>query len=318
MTSKDILWKGIIENLIDDFISYFFPAYVEDIDFERGFEFLDTELQKLIPDNPGQIRHADKLIKVWFKNGQEVWFLIHVEVQGYRDKQFNRRMFECIYRIWDKFQRPVTGLAIYTDWDRAYHFTEFKENFLGSEVRYRFNTYVLRDHPPTELANDPNTFAAIMEAAWLHLDKPKDEQSLRLLKLNLIERLKSRNTSREKISLIIDFIKYFVPFTNSEIRANFEQDLIAITNSTIPMGLREAILEDVKKQGIELGIEQGLEQGIEQGLSMGEAKREEELLIHAIPQLLQDGDSPEKIALIFNLPLARIEEIIAKLTSLGE
>lgn len=114
--------------------------------------------------------------------------------------------------------------------------------------------------------------------------------------------------------MIIDFIKYFVPFTNSEIRANFEQDLIAITNSTIPMGLREAILEDVKKQGIELGIEQGLEQG----LSMGEAKREEELLIHAIPQLLQDGDSPEKIALIFNLPLARIEEIIAKLTNLEE
>jgi hypothetical protein len=52
--SKDTLWKGIIENLVDDFIRYFFPNYFEEIDFERGFEFLDTELQKLMPDNPAK------------------------------------------------------------------------------------------------------------------------------------------------------------------------------------------------------------------------------------------------------------------------
>lgn len=100
--SKDILWKGIIENLVDDFIRYFFPKYVDRIDFERGFEFLDTELQKLIPDNSSQKRHADKLIRVWFKDGKEAWFLIHVEIQGYQDSQFAVRMFECMYRIRDK------------------------------------------------------------------------------------------------------------------------------------------------------------------------------------------------------------------------
>jgi hypothetical protein len=45
--TKDNLWKGIIETLVDDFVRYFFPAFAECIDFERGFEFLDTELQKL-------------------------------------------------------------------------------------------------------------------------------------------------------------------------------------------------------------------------------------------------------------------------------
>lgn len=228
--SKDTLWKGIIESLAEEFIRFFFPNYVDDIDFERGFEFLDTELQKLLPDSLGMNRHADKLIRFWLKNGLEIWSLIHVEVQGYQDFFFASRMFESIYRIRDKFQHPVTGLAIYTDWSRSYHYQEFQESFLGSELRYRFNTYVLRDHPIAELAQNPNPFAAVMEAAWQNLNKPADDQSLRSLKLELIQRLKSRNISKEKTSLIIDFIRYFVPFTNSEISANFEQDLIILTN----------------------------------------------------------------------------------------
>ncbi len=317
--SKDTLWKSIIESLIDDFLWYFFPAYADQIDFERGIEFLDTELQKLIPDNPGKKRHADKLIKVWFKNGQEAWFLIHVEIQGYQDHLIGLRMFECIYRIRDKFQRPVTGLAIYTDWDRTYHVKEFKDVFLGSEVSYKFNTYVLRDHSPAELANDPNPFAAVMEAAWQHLDKPKNDQSLRALKLDLIQRLKARNIPKNKISLIIDFIKYFAPFTNPEIKANFEQDLIDLSKTGIPMGLREAILEDVKKQGIEQGIEQGLEigieQGIEQGVEIGEAKRDEELLNHAVPEMLQLGLDAEKIAMILTLPLDAVQAAIDEFLS---
>lgn len=42
IVSKDALWKGIIESLIDEFIHFFFLEYAEVIDFERGFEFLDT------------------------------------------------------------------------------------------------------------------------------------------------------------------------------------------------------------------------------------------------------------------------------------
>lgn len=311
--SKDALWKGIIENLIDDFIRYFFPALVDEIDFARGFEFLDTELQKLIPNNPAHNRHADKLIKAWFKDeqevgllsGAEVWFLIHIEVQGYQDPYFAQRMFECMYRIRDKYQHPVTGLAIYTDWDRTYHYTEFQESFGGSVVNYRFNTYVLRDHPVVELAQDPNPFAAVMEAAWQNLDKPQDDQSLRELKIDLIQRLKSRNIAREKISLIIDFIRFFLPFTDSEISANFEQDLITINNLNIPMGLREAILEDVKKQGIEQGIVKGIEQGIEL------EKQEFTLKLWALQEF-----SIEKIAILVDLPHERVIEIIAEFLKL--
>ena len=304
--SKDTLWKSIIESLIDDFLWYFFPNYADQIDFERGFEFLDTELQKLIPDNPGKKRHADKLIKVWFKNGQEAWFLIHVEIQGYQDYWMGLRLFECIYRIRDKFQRPVTGLAVYTDWDKTYHVKEFKDVFLGSVIIYQFNTYVLRDHSPTELANDPNPFAAVMEAAWQFLEKPKDEQKLAQLKLDMIRRLLKRNLPKDRIKSIIGFIALYVDFDNSEIKTKFEQDLMVITKATQPMGFEQAIQEEFKRQGLEQGIE------------IGEAKRDEELLNNAVPELLQEGFSAERIASILTLPLEDVQAAIDKWQMLRE
>ena len=77
------------------------------------------------------------------------------------------------------------------------------------------------------------------------------------------------------------------------------------------MGLREAILDDVKKQGIEIGEEQGIEKGIE----IGEAKRDEELLNHAVPEMLQLGLDAEKIAMILTLPLEDVQAAIDEFLS---
>jgi len=309
---KDTLWKSIIETLIDDFIRYFFSDYVDQIDFERGFEFLDTELQKLIPDNPGKKRHADKLIKMWLKNGKEIWFLAHIEIQGYRDALFAQRMYECGYRIRDKFHRQIAALAIYTDRNRNFHFKEYRETFWGTEVNYKFNTYVLLDHSVRELANDPNPFAAVMEAAWQFLNKPKDEQKLAQLKLDMIRRLLKRNLSKDQIKFIIGFIALYVGFENSEIKTKFEQDLMVITKATQPMGFEQAIQEEFKKIGIEEGLEIGIEQGIEQGIELGEAKRDEALLNHAVPEMLQLGLDAEKIATILTLSLESVQAAIER------
>ena len=327
--SKDVLWKGIIESLIDHFIRFFFPAFAEEVDFEKGFEFLDTELQKLVPDNKGSKRHADKLIKFWLKNGLEVWFLAHVEVQGYRDPYFAQRMYECIYRIRDKFQRLVTGLAIYTDRNRNFHFVEFRESLWGSEVVYTFNSYVLLDHSPQELANDPNPFAAVMEAAWQYINKPKDEQALAQLKLDMIKRLLRRNLPKNQVKAIISFITLYVDFENSAIRNKFEKDLITITKADQPMGIEQAIQEELKRQGIEQGlaigieqgiekgieqgIEKGIEQGIEQGIEKGEAMRDEELLKNAVPELFQMGLDAQRIASILNLSIEDVQSVIDQL-----
>src|SRR5690606_1590656 len=118
MITQDTLWKGIIEDLAEEFVRFFFPDYVGEIDFSRSFVFLDKELEQLYPQSDAPGRRADKLFKAWLKEGTEQWFLVHVEVQGYSDPLFAGRMFEYAYRIQDRYQCLLTALAVYTGTDR--------------------------------------------------------------------------------------------------------------------------------------------------------------------------------------------------------
>lgn len=69
MINRDTLWKGIIEDLTEDMLCFLFPDFVQQIDFGKGFVYLDKELQRLVPDSDSKNRHADKLVKISKKHG---------------------------------------------------------------------------------------------------------------------------------------------------------------------------------------------------------------------------------------------------------
>jgi hypothetical protein len=68
---KDILWKGIIEEVFDDLLKFIFPEAEECFDLRQKFTFLDKELAELYPepDKSSGTRLADKLIKVYRRDG---------------------------------------------------------------------------------------------------------------------------------------------------------------------------------------------------------------------------------------------------------
>ncbi len=41
LKKDDALWKGILEDVFDDFLLFIFEAKAEIIDFTKGFEFLN-------------------------------------------------------------------------------------------------------------------------------------------------------------------------------------------------------------------------------------------------------------------------------------
>jgi hypothetical protein len=97
------------------FLLYFFPKAAEILDLSRGIEFLDKELEERFPqDSPEHPKLVDKLLKVFTLDGKEEWILIHVEVQGYADPHFSQRMFTYFYRLYDRYQKPVTALVIFS------------------------------------------------------------------------------------------------------------------------------------------------------------------------------------------------------------
>jgi hypothetical protein len=49
VTDYDSPWKEALDRYFELFMAFFFPAAHADIDWKRGYEMLDKELQKIVP-----------------------------------------------------------------------------------------------------------------------------------------------------------------------------------------------------------------------------------------------------------------------------
>ena len=66
----DSPWKAALEEYFEEFMAFFFSAAHAEIDWNRPVEFLDKELQQVALAAETGRRYADKLAKVWKKNGE--------------------------------------------------------------------------------------------------------------------------------------------------------------------------------------------------------------------------------------------------------
>ncbi|SEJ20491.1 conserved hypothetical protein (putative transposase or invertase) [Dyadobacter koreensis] len=257
MNKDDTLWKGILENICDDFLKFFFEDAEKLFDLERGFQFLDKELEQLFPTNEIESpKFVDKLVKVYTKTGEEDWILVHIEVQGYDDKDFAKRMFTYFYRILDKYGKPVTAIAIFTDTNKKFHPGVYEYKYLGSKIIYEFNTYKIIEQDETELIENENPFAIIVLTVLLALKKKKlDDESLFDLKYSLAKNLLRRKISKKKIDDLLIFLQRYITFADQGYNAKFDKEIGELTGNQKSMGIREMVLDKAEKKGIEKGVE---------------------------------------------------------------
>ena len=216
MTSikKDTLWKGIIEDLFEDFCHYFFPKWATQIaDFTKPPEFLDKELDEIYPEESPTKRYADKLVKVFTKAGTTQWILIHIEVQGYKDAHFAQRMFIYFQRILDRYKHKVMALAILTDDDPNFRPQRYVYQYGQTRNTYEFPFFKILEKTEQELQVLNNPFSIVMLTAKKALSKQNlsDHQQF-IWKKSLVMALRKGNYSDRKIRGILHFIRSYVKF----------------------------------------------------------------------------------------------------------
>lgn len=306
MRKDDTLWKGILESLFDDFLRFFFPNADKIFDIEKGGIFLDKELEQLFPGNGDMQspKFVDKLAKVFTKAGDEEWVLIHIEIQGYDDKDFARRMFTYFYRILDKFSKPVTAIAIFTDSKINYRPALYEYEFMGTKATFQFNTYKIAECNEIELEKSKNPFASVILTALLAIRAKKlADHDLYSLKYTLLRNLFRKRFPKKKINDLLIFLQLYLPFVNPEYNAKFDKVIDTITENIETMGIREMVLERARKEGLEKGLEEGLEKGLEQGIEKGIEKGLEQGIERGREQGLEKGLEKGKTIAVRNLIL---------------
>jgi len=50
----DLIWKSVLEEVFEDFLRFFFAEADSLFDIDKGFEYLDKELEQLFPPQDGE------------------------------------------------------------------------------------------------------------------------------------------------------------------------------------------------------------------------------------------------------------------------
>jgi hypothetical protein len=162
----DSPWKEALDRFFERCLAFFFPLVHADIDWTRGHEMLDKELQPIVRRAKHGRRYVDKLVKVWLKNGEDKWILIHIEVQAIREGEFPERMYVYNHRLFDRDGREVISLAILADDDPDWLPSRYEYARWGFRTLTEFPVVKLLDYAPKyqELEADPNPFAVVVLA----------------------------------------------------------------------------------------------------------------------------------------------------------
>ncbi|NGZ27262.1 MAG: cytosolic protein [Magnetococcales bacterium] len=280
----DSPWKEIMRFYFKEFISFFLPVAYEEIDWQRPPEFLDKELDRITKEAKGKNRRVDLLVKVWLLGGDELWILIHVEIQGDRDPEFEERMYTSQHRAYDLYHKPVIGLAILADEDASWRVSEYRRGMFGSEVVYKFNTVKLLDYLDRleALEASDNPFA-VVTVAHLAAKQTKNQVEDRLrVKSRIIRGLYQRGFTRQQILDLFRFIDWILSLPK-DADQRFWQEL-----STFEEMQKMSYITSVERIGMEKGMLIGEERGMLIGEARGEARGEKKGKTEMLLDLLQD------------------------------
>jgi len=249
----DSPWKEVVEDLFEEFLLFFFPDIHQDIDFSRGYQFLDKELQKIIKSSKTGRRYADKLVKVYLRDGAEKWLLIHIEIQGYEEKEFPKRMFVYNYRIFDKFQKEVISLALLTDDNPNFQPGKYEHSRWGFKMLCQYPMVKIIDYRErlAELEARVNPFAIIIRAYLKTLETAGNVKERYSWKKRFLLELYQSGMKRETILAIQKFIDWIMGLPD-ELEEKINQETEIIEVRTMPYMLSADRID--RKKGLVQGI----------------------------------------------------------------
>jgi hypothetical protein len=224
----DSPWKDIVEAYFQDFMLFFFPHIYDDIDWSKGYEFLDQELQQVVRDAELGKRMADKLVKVWKLSGEETWVLVHIEIQSQEESKFSERMFVYYYRLRDRYNCKIVSLAILGDERETWRPQLFQDELWGCRASFEFPIIKLLDYEPhwAELEQSQNPFAIAVMAHLRTKATREDAQLRKEWKFRLTRRLYEQGYKRQDILNLFRFIDWMMELPDAlkqEFRAELEQ-----------------------------------------------------------------------------------------------
>jgi len=324
---NDELLKGVFEDNFADFLRFLYPEADGLFDFSRGIEFMNTELQAIVPnrERKGGRRTADLLAKVFMRDGKEKWIMVHTEIEGGRAGDFAFRMFQYYYRLLDEHKVPVEAIAFFTGGPGQPRPAEYRHRTIDTRIHFQYRAYHVLDHGEKELLAMRNPFALVVLACQKSLLEGRvPDAELGRDRLMIARALLRGGYDSGRVTRLMHFLKHFLYVRDPEINRTFDEKLIDLSGGTVNMGVMEVLQSQARRaglqegwqgglqKGLEKGLEEGMEKGMEKGIEKGRkeerAKAEAERIASAM-NLKKIGVSPKDIARSLGMAVEQVERL---------
>jgi len=208
----DSPWKEALDLYFPEFMAFFLPEAYADIDWSRGYEFLDKELPKIVRDAEVGKRLADKLVKVWRRDNSQSLVLIHIEIQSQYETDFAERMFIYNYRIFDRYRLPVATLVILADERPSWRPNTYQYKIWDSQMGLQFPVVKLLDYESqwSMLESSTNPFAVMVMAHLKTQATHRNPEGRLQWKLTVAKSLYQRGYSRQDILELFRLINWMM------------------------------------------------------------------------------------------------------------
>lgn len=315
----DTPWKHMLEDYFEQFMHFFFPTAHAAIDWSRGYEFLDKELQQIVRDAELGQRLVDKLVKVWRIDGDAAWVLIHIEVQSQEESTFPQRMFVYHYRIYDRYGVQVVSLAVLSDERATWRPNRFKTELWGCGLQFYFPIVKLLDYREQWelLEASRNPFATVVMAHLKTQETRQNATTRSQWRWALTRRLYERGYSRQEIINLIRFINWMMQLP-PELETQFWTELHAYEEAQ-RMPYITYIEEKAEERGEERGRHEGRQEERLETITLALELKFGDDGLHLLPTLQQLATTAPMrdlyAAIILSLTLDDLTQRIAQISA---
>jgi predicted transposase/invertase (TIGR01784 family) len=299
--NHDTPWKKILRNYFPQAIQFFFPELAALIDWQRPPQFLDKEFEAIAPNADQGNRYVDKLVRVWLLDGRQEWLLIHLEVQGRKEKGFPLRMLTYAIRIFDRYGVLATSLAILCDTNATWRPTGCEVAAPLTQLDFNFGMVKLLDYKSDEvaLAQSENPFAWIVLAHLKTQATQRHPKHRKAWKFALMRQLYERGLTARDIRNLYEFIDWTMMLPEG-LETEFWQEL-----KTFEEAQKVAYVTNAERIGRKIGLEEGE--------IKGEIKNAQKVAL----KLLQKGMAITEVAEVTELSIEQLQALQAKDTNKG-
>lgn len=230
-------WKRLIENLYQDFIDFFLPDWVDQLDTSRPATFLN--LPKQVVEAKKGDAQENLVLGLRFKDGKAGLLLLTLELKGYDNARFGQQLFEDFVATQQEieYKIPTAAMVVFLANSLPPIHEQHQYEFGATRLQMNYAYYVVREQYLDDLWEMVNPIAFAIAACRLRLENerhPKGRfESKKMITQKLLQRYMRQRINSDAVVTLLTFITRVLDLTDHW-ESNFRDEMSAyIANQTI-------------------------------------------------------------------------------------